>query len=224
MTFVGGVDYEIKEEGGADWLPFPNLPELAKIRHTWIIVRNERPSIPSFCKAPMPRKHEGNEERNAQIVMTYLHPFTLQTPSKDKNIPHASKLRRGETSWVTAMTTWMEGEILTHESRNYIQNFFCVAQMRPDFIPEANKNEEDIFSDEEIDMNTIGIDELLRTHTGTACAIEDQIVQESEDSNARKQTQQAMERSNEFWKSDGPPQGDDRPKKKRTTVHACILT
>ena len=70
VELVPGVDYRIKEQGGTSWLPFPDLPELANIRHTWILVRNERPSVPSFCKAPMPRKYEGNEDRNAQIVMT----------------------------------------------------------------------------------------------------------------------------------------------------------
>ena len=45
---------------------------------------------------------------------------------------------------------WLEGNVLTHEARNTIQNFFFVAQMRPDFIPDANKNDEDIFSDEDI--------------------------------------------------------------------------
>ena len=76
------IDYRIKEESGKTWLPFPNLLEHANIRHTWIWVRNERPSIPSFCKAHMPHKRDGDEERNARITMTYVHPFTLTNNCK----------------------------------------------------------------------------------------------------------------------------------------------
>ena len=60
--FQGGIDYKIKEEGGEAWLPFPDVPALSKIRQTWILVRNERPKVPSFCKAPMPDRKTGNEE------------------------------------------------------------------------------------------------------------------------------------------------------------------
>ena len=147
-------DYMIKEEGGINWLPFPNLPTLQTIRHKWILVRNEQPKVPSFCKAPMPDKHNQVEERNARIVMTYFHPFTLQDSVVDDTIPHASDLRRGSECWTTALSTWLDGNVLTHESRDYIQNFFCVAQMRPDFTPNSAKHDEDIFSDEEIDMET----------------------------------------------------------------------
>ena len=62
VPFLSGVDYLIKEEEGEAWLPFPNLPELVKIRHTWILVRNERPLIPSFSKAPMPDRKSGQEK------------------------------------------------------------------------------------------------------------------------------------------------------------------
>ena len=92
VSFEGGIDYEIKEEGGESWLPFPAMPELAKIRQTWILVRNERPTVPSFCKAPMPDRKNGNEERNARIVMTYFHPFTLQKDVDNFDVPHVSKL------------------------------------------------------------------------------------------------------------------------------------
>ena len=39
VAFRGGQDYLIKEEGGEAWLPFPDVPELSKIRQTWILVR-----------------------------------------------------------------------------------------------------------------------------------------------------------------------------------------
>ena len=78
VCLVDGEDYRIKEEGGVNWLPFPDLLSLRKIRHKWMIVRNERPKVPSFCKAPMLDKRHHDEERNARIVRRYFHPFTLQ--------------------------------------------------------------------------------------------------------------------------------------------------
>ena len=107
VSFEGGIDYEIKEEGGESWLPFPAMPELAKIRQTWILVRNERPTVPSFCKAPMPDRKNGNEERNARIVMTYFHPFTLQTDVENPEVPHVSRLRRQAETWQQALLVWL---------------------------------------------------------------------------------------------------------------------
>ena len=52
IALIGGTDYEVKEEGGQSWLPFPKTPELEKIRHTWILVRNERPKVQRFIKLP----------------------------------------------------------------------------------------------------------------------------------------------------------------------------
>ena len=156
----------IKEEGGEAWLPFPDVPELSKIRQIWILVRNERPTVPSFCKAPMPDRKNGNEERNARIVMTYFHPFTLHQDFKNPDVPHVSCLRGEEETWEKSLLVWLEGNVLTHEARNIIQNFFFVSQMRPDFIPDANKNDEDIFSDEDIDRERTDVQTLLHTHCG----------------------------------------------------------
>ena len=40
-------------------------------------MRNERPLVPSFHKTPMPDRKNEDKERNAMLVMTYFHPFTL---------------------------------------------------------------------------------------------------------------------------------------------------
>ena len=66
-----------------------------------------------------------------------------------------------------ALVTWLAGNVLTYEARNFIQNFFFVAQMRPDFEPSGNKNEEDIFSDEEIDKSKVDMNRLMDTHIGS---------------------------------------------------------
>ena len=36
IALIGGTDYEVKEEEGQSWIPFPKTPESKKIRYTWI--------------------------------------------------------------------------------------------------------------------------------------------------------------------------------------------
>ena len=199
VPLLAGEDSVVKEEGGANWLPFPDVSASAKIRHKLILVRNERPKIPSFCKAPMPDKRNRDEERNARIVMAYVHSFTLQESVVDELIPHASRMRRGCESWTAAPTTWLNGEVLTHESQHYIQNVLCVAQMRPEFILDANKNDEDLFSDEELDMETVELDALLRTHVGSAREVgTDATTNEADGVADEKEKQDAMNKSDEY--------------------------
>ena len=111
IALVGGTDYEVKEEGGTSWIPFPKLPELEKIRQTWVLVRNERPLVPSFHKAPMPDRKNQDRERNAMLVMTYFHPFTL-CKNGNVDVPHVSDLRQKKDSWETALVTWLSGCLL----------------------------------------------------------------------------------------------------------------
>ena len=144
---LAGQDYVVKEEGGKDWLPFPDLPSLSKIRHTWMVVRNERPKNPSFHGAPMPKRKHGNEERNALITMAYLHPFTLREDVADENVPHVRHLRGSKETWEEALKDWFAEKVLCSESQRFIHNFFNVAQMRPDYIGEEGKHDEDVFSD-----------------------------------------------------------------------------
>ena len=97
------------------------------------------------------------------LVMTYFHPFTV-LDNESVDVPHVSELRRGNDNWETALMKWLEGNVLTYEARNFIQNYFFVAQLRPDFVPDGNKNDEDIFSDEEIDKSKVDIKTLMNAH------------------------------------------------------------
>ena len=73
--------------------------------------------------------------------------------------------------------------------------------MRPEFIPDASKNDEDIFSDEEIDMETVELDALLRTHVGsTREAGTDATLNEANEAADDQKKQDAMNKSDEYWK------------------------
>ena len=99
--------------------------------------------------------------------------------------------------------------MLTHEARNTIQNFFFVAQMRPDFIPDANKNDEDIFSDEDIDRERTDIQSLLHTHFGTARddngdeGMEEHVIYEQSRDAMRRATRMWAEHETHGWRTEG---------------------
>ena len=168
----------------------------------------------------MPDKRRGDDERNARIVMTYFHPFTLHKTTDNDMIPHASNLRPENQSWMVSLRKWLDGEVLTYESRNYIQNFFCVAQMRPDFLPEANKNDEDLFSDEELDMEKVSLEELLRTHVGSTRDTVEEAVHNGDDEEAPcKKTHEAISKSDAYWKGRNMTETKEPQPKRQRRLH-----
>ena len=51
MSLQPGFDYVVKD-GDLDWLPYPDTESCAEIRHTWILVRNNRPKLPTCFWMP----------------------------------------------------------------------------------------------------------------------------------------------------------------------------
>ena len=162
-----GVDYRIKA-GGDDWLPFPDRPATQCFRHDWLMRIRKRPVVPVFAGCPLPRAQEGNEERNAMLVMAYFHPWTLDASEATRDVPHARCLRPPEGLWVDAMRTWLNGNVLTRESARYINNFFSVTRTRQKSTnPEdLDCNSDDMLSDEELVVSTGDLRNALTTAVG----------------------------------------------------------
>jgi len=78
---VPGTDYIVKEEGGKDWFALNEAPGITTFKHEWILKRRQRPVAPHFKGCPSPRHKPGSAERNAKIIMTYFHPWTLREDS-----------------------------------------------------------------------------------------------------------------------------------------------
>ena len=219
---VAGQDYVVKEEGGDDWLPFPDLPSLQKIRHTWMVVRNERPKNPSFHGAPMPKRKLGNEERNALITMTYFHPFTLHKDEADEHVPHVQHLRGSKMTWEEALKDWFANKVLCSESQRFIQNFFNVAQMRPEYIGEEGKHDEDVFSDEELDKPEMNIDNLLRTQIGHCKENAEGFVADTAEPEGKQNATDGMTRGSAIWKKKEESNSEHGTIEART--HSKLLT
>ena len=82
------------------------------------------------------------------------------------DVPHISCVQGEDETWEKSLLVWLEGKVFIHGARNMIHKCFFVAQMKPDFIPEANKNDEDIFYDEHIGRERTDVQTLLHTHCG----------------------------------------------------------
>lgn len=165
---VPGIDYVVKEKGGADWVPLENLSATASLRHEWILRRRLRPRAPHFKGCPLPKHAPGSTERNAKITMTYFHPWTLRdTIWSDEYVPTLEQLRQGCDTWEAALSVWLDGNIISEESRRYVGNFIGMHRLRPGADDEDGlANPDDMVSDEAVYVTKDMLDEVLETRIG----------------------------------------------------------
>ena len=121
VELKAGVDYQVKEflSPQSDWLPLPNNIYTKEFRNNLVFVRNQRPIDPSFTSCPMPRRGAEQENRNAAIMMTYFHSYTLNPDLDiDVHVPYIGNLCCGGSTWHEAMLRWFDGNVFSEESRN----------------------------------------------------------------------------------------------------------
>ena len=162
---IPGEDYVVKEATlGEGWLPYPDVPSTQHFRHTWVLVRRRRPVAPSFHGSPIPKHRVGEGERAASIVMAYFHPWTTRN-SDDAcaHAPHVSQLRGGHDSWKDALAGWLDGGIISFESKRYVSNFLSVYRVRPCDDDDDDENSDNLASDEELEISHAGLAEALQT-------------------------------------------------------------
>ena len=63
--------------------------------------------------------------------MTYFHPWTLRAVDASDEVPHGSGLRKTGETWQEALATWLDGGLLSQESKRYVGNFMAVHRVRP---------------------------------------------------------------------------------------------
>ena len=160
------LDYLVKDSGGVDWLPFADTGSTKHFRHTWMLVRRRRPTVPSFHGAPVPRHAVGQQQRAAMIVMTYFHPWTLRQQDADIHVPHVGELRCAQQSWQEVLTQWLAGNILCAESKRYVGNFLSVHRVRPRDNESDECNSDDLVSDEELQVSNASLSQALNTRIG----------------------------------------------------------
>ena len=191
-----GVDFIIKEKCSQHWEPLPDIPELQKLRHTWILQRNRRPRCPKFMYCPMPKHHDGQQERNAQILFAYFHPFTLRSDIACEGNPLPENLRQNNETWCEKLEIWLQGNVQTQESARYIRNYMNVTQMRPGNVQEDETGSFADCSDEELQRDTQNIENMLRTRGGASKEAKEDA---EEDWETEELTRAHMVRIDETW-------------------------
>lgn len=98
----GGRDYVVKDVSASkvsSWAPLPENDFTSTYRHNWVLERNNRPRDPVFFGCPMPRRGSEETERNAALILTFFHPFTLNSSIADEDVPFLGDhlLREGFT-------------------------------------------------------------------------------------------------------------------------------
>ena len=83
----------------------------------------------------MPKQRDPLRDRNAMIVMSYFHPWTLCKEFQCQDVPHVSMLgvpKDGEKAqFMQACTELIDGRILIVEMQNVVQGFMAVTRVRP---------------------------------------------------------------------------------------------
>ncbi len=162
-----GVDYLVKNAGGVDWVALEDVPAISTFRNQWILQRRRRPRAPHFKGCPLPRHRAGSLEQNAKITLTYFHPWTLRPEWSDQHVPSVQKLRGACESWSSALTNWLDGNIISMESKRYVSNFISIHRLRPsDGVEDDAANPDDMIEDEDVVVTKEMLPEVLETRIG----------------------------------------------------------
>ena len=113
----------------------------------------------------MPRRSDDQEERNAALIVTYLHPFTLNNDIATDEVPFLGNLCKAGMSWNDSMLHWFNGRVSCQETKRYVHNSFAVTRTRPE--EEAAENSVDDFSDDELLIGASNFGEILKTRVGS---------------------------------------------------------
>ena len=88
-VWQAGVHYEALE--AKDRILMPDLPALENLRHRWFWKRRNRPYVPVWSYAKIPRATFSPEE-NARLLSVYMRPWTLNPADETKNTPLLSNM------------------------------------------------------------------------------------------------------------------------------------
>jgi len=82
-------------------------------------------------------------------------------------VPTLQTLKHGCEAWETALTQWLDGNIICEESRRYVSNFISMHRLRPGGEDEDGMaNPDDMVKDEAVYVTKDTLDEVLETRIG----------------------------------------------------------
>ena len=144
----------------------------------------------------MPIHNADNNERNAQLVFAYFHPFTLRRNVACTANPLPSSCKADHASWYASLEAWLDGSVLTQESAKHIRNYLNVTQMRPQDAQEDEEQSHASFSDEELVRKDADLENMLHTTPGASKELSGDVFEETL---AEVQAQTYFRRSEHVW-------------------------
>ena len=92
------LDYQIREEGGADWLPLGRGEFTQPYRHDWVMVARKRPYVPVLYGAQGSRA----EDEQAMKLLVLFFPWVNDSTEASYHVPFIGNF------WITGMKSWRE--------------------------------------------------------------------------------------------------------------------
>jgi len=202
---IAGIDYRIRETDSLKndvkvKLPWIGLEEntfTEEYRHDWVFKRHQRPKDPSFVHCPMPRRGENQQEKNAALIMTYFHPFTLNPANGDEHVPFLGNLCDAGLTWHNSLLKWFDGNILCEEVKRYIQNFLIVTRTRPS--DEQDVHSDDQFSDEELVVNSSNFRDIVKTRIASGPKRDAEEKKDEQTQKSEASAEAAFEKARDMW-------------------------
>eukprot|EP00973_Karenia_brevis_P008878 1202227-Karenia_brevis.AAC.1 len=113
----------------------------------------------------MPRPGADNQERNAALIMIYFRPYTLNEEWHMDAVPYLGQMCGSHDTWHNSMLHWFDGNILSEESKRYINNFLAMTRVRPD-DDVADAHSDDLISDTELQVEESTFEAAISTRMG----------------------------------------------------------
>ena len=199
LEWEPGVDYRVKDAGGKDWIPFPDVPATQGFRHTWVLKRRRRLRVPTFAGAPVPKRSAGETERSAMLTMTYFHPWTLRKADADEHVAFAGALRAENNTWHRSLTQWLDGNILCEEARRHVNNFLVVFRVRGKDDDDAGVRSDEMISDVELEVSHDSLEAALHTRVGKKRGREDSDKEDQDENEEKQRAEEGMQLGEAVW-------------------------
>ena len=205
-----GADYEIKSEGGTNWVAIPAHAATEKYRHDWVIKARARPHTPVVMGAVKPASEEEHKQR---LLLLLFASWTLNRDHATLNetawqsnlescpeVRHLSDLRLPEpTSWELCFMHWyfqFQG-VATEKLLRIVRNFafvYCLPRenggLRADDLMDNSDNED--LSDVDIDFDEDELALARKTHVKGAKIVAGADGQETVQMNEQHEVAQKM--------------------------------
>ena len=118
------LDYQIREEGGVDWLPLGCGEYGQQYRHDWVIVARKRPYVPVLYGA----QGSCTEDEQAMKLLVLFFPWVNDITEASYHVPFIGNIwLRGMKSWREALRTRVfRSGFPTEEAKRNVLNFCFV--------------------------------------------------------------------------------------------------